>query len=86
MLACRFFFGDGFFGDAGWFTGETAGEASNALFRGAVGQTGEAIALVVQIRTSRARLTVITIMTNIDASVVLHAVTGVPAPELHRPA
>ncbi|WP_426258522.1 magnesium-translocating P-type ATPase [Sphingomonas sp. DC1600-2] len=31
----------------GTVTGETAGEASNALFRGAVGQTGEAIALVV---------------------------------------
>ena len=45
-----------------------------------------AVALVVQIRTGSAPLTVMTIMTNTDASVVLHAVTGAPAPKLHRPA
>ena len=45
-----------------------------------------AVALVVQIRTGRARLTVVAIMTNTDASVVLHAVTGAPAPKLNRPA
>ena len=45
-----------------------------------------AIALVVQIRTSRAPLTVMTIMHNTNAPTELHAFTGAPAPKLHRPA
>ena len=45
-----------------------------------------AVALVVQIRTSRAPLTVMTIMHNTNAPTELHAFTGAPAPKLHRPA
>ena len=43
-----------------------------------------AVALVVQIRTGSAPPTVMTIMTNTDTPMELHAVTSAPAPELHR--
>ena len=45
-----------------------------------------AVALVVQIRTGSAPPTVMTIMTNTDTPMELHAFTGAPAPKLHRPA
>ena len=45
-----------------------------------------AVALVVQLRTGRAPLTVITIMHNTDTPMEPHAFTGAPAPKLHRPA
>ena len=45
-----------------------------------------AVALVVQIRTGSAPLTVMTIMHNTNAPTELHAFTGAPAPKLHRPA